>query len=163
MIKAPLRSRASTTRVASQARDDPVPRGKPPRSGLDAGGYSDTISPSLGDRRSERPVRAWVVAVDPQPEHGDGRACLERTAVGRRVDTTGEPRHDDDTRSGEASSELRRDRRAVREHARAPTTATQGAPSSVGSPPPRTKSPGGGSWIFRSRGGNPRSRRAIQR
>ena len=110
-------------------------------------------------------MRARIVAVDPAAEDGDRLARrLERAAVRPAVDAAGEPGDDDDAGRGElaarasarrarrsrCSSGRRRSRRSARRAAR-------------GAAEPRRKSPGGGSWIDRRRGGKRRSLRDSQR
>ena len=110
-------------------------------------------------------VRGRIVAVDPAAEHGDrGPAGLERAAVRLAVDAAGQAADDDQPRTPRAPGRAcaRPGRRtastAVRRRRRPPARLSRSA-----SALPRTNSPGGGSWIARSSGGNSGAERAIQR
>ena len=104
VIRAPLRSRASTTTVAvAQARDDAVAGREPPRRRLDAGRILGGDQAALADPAGELAVGRGIVAVDAAAEDRYRRAArLERAPVRLGVDAARQAAHDDD--AGAASS-----------------------------------------------------------
>ena len=157
MISAPLRSRASTTTVASASPATIRLRaGNRHGAGSTPGAYSETIRPCAAISRCERRVGARVVAVDAAAEHGDRLARFERTAMRGRIDPAREAGDDDDARRASSRASACATSEPYAEQARAPTIATVGRSARSQRPTARTKSPGGGSWIDRSRAGNSR-------
>ena len=130
VMSAPLRSRASTTTVAStEAGDDPVARGEPPRGRLDSGlvlGDHEALSRRCAARaRHARPgSRGRRRSRAPRPSTPP---AVERAAMRLAVDPAGHPAHDDETGGGELAGERARHRATVR-RARSRTDDGHGRP-----------------------------------
>ena len=167
MISAPLRSRASTTTVASaEARDDAVARREPPRRRRDARRV-------LGDDQA-RARRSRARA--PRARAGSRGRCRSRARRPSRRPPRAQPRWaqpsmpraspETTTTPAAASSrdERPRDVRAVVAAARAPTIATAGRASSSGVGLRRGgRGPAAGRGSPAAAAGTPRSERASQR
>ncbi len=142
-------ARLDDDRGVRQPGDDPVARREAPRCGLDARRV-------LGDDQTRAPR--------PRPRATRGRAdsrgrCRSRARrpsspasraprCAAAVDAAGEPGHDDDSGRRELAPEGARDRSAVRRaRPRADDRDARAVERARQAPTPRTKSPGGGSWI----------------
>ena len=151
VISAPLRSRASTTTVACASPATMRLRaGKRQGAGSTPGAYSETTSPARGDLGGEGRVGARIVAVDAAAEHRDRRRPPRaRRGAPRRRSPRARPEHDHARRRQLAPERRARPprRTASRRARRRPPPPVARAASSGASP--RTKRPGGGSWIDR--------------
>ena len=112
--------------------------GKRQGAGSMPGAYSDDDQARAAISPGQLAMRGRVVAVDAAAEHRDVTpARLERAAMRLAVDAARQPADDHKPGGRELAAERARDRAAVGEHARAPTIATAGRPSSSTSPSPR--------------------------
>ena len=126
--------------------------------GSTPGAYSETTRPVARIRAPARGARPGSRGRSPQPSTATVvPAGLERAAVRLAVDAAREPADDDEPRARRARARAcaRPARRtaSTRARRRPRPPAAAAAPTACA---PRTKSPGGGSWIARSSGGKSR-------